>query len=288
MPSAPSAVYTINSITQLTPGIEIYELDGTIIDGSGNYSALDFGVGDLIFDASVYGSFRWKITQLLTPAVPGSNLHVVVQWDDEGTPPVADNGPGAGQGAACKACPGKYGVAMAPSVSLNQAYGYGETTYNAIQNSNDRFTDLGLLSFTGGGGGGTGNLIKQMQSGHGSTIPAGKPVSKLANGKIVPADSDDALGQKYVGITKDSITANGTGDVYLTGNNIPGAVSGLGFTPGDEVFLSETSGAFTNNPNSFTNNDDSIIKLGIADCAAGTASSTATDLIMFTEVIARP
>ena len=288
MGNFPTAAYTINAVTQITPGIEQYDVEGDVMDGSGTYSPSDFGVGDFIFDSGIYGSFRWKVLEKLVPAVNnGISFRGRVEWSDEGTPILADTGPFGGPGAICKACPGKYGVSTCPSLSANQAYGYSETLYNTIQNSNDRLNDLGLLSFIGGSGG-PSDSIKQMQSGHETTISSGKPVSKLPNGKIVPADSDAANGQKYIGITKVSIAVEALGDIYLPGNNIPNAILGLGFTPGDEVFLSETSGMVTNNPSSFTNNDDSIIKIGIADCSAGTASSTATDLIMFSEVIARP
>jgi hypothetical protein len=56
--------------------------------------------------------------------------------------------------------------------------------------------------------------------------------------------------------------------------------------------LAQTGGqggvSFINSVGSLTGDDDSIIKVGIADCAAGTASGTATDLIVFPEVILRP
>jgi hypothetical protein len=63
---------------------------------------------------------------------------------------------------------------------------------------------------------------------------------------------------------------------------------GLGFAPGDEIFVGETTGGYVNDIAPFTGNNDSIIKIGVADCAAGTASSVATDLILIPHVIARP
>jgi hypothetical protein len=140
-----------------------------------------------------------------------------------------------------------------------------------------------------GGGGGTGQFLKQMQNNTGSPIAAGVPVSKKSDGSIVPADSDAADGQAYCGVTSEVIAASGgLGDVAVVGQNIVGAITALGFTPGTDVFLSETAGTYTDNPASFTGGDDSIIKVGLADCSAGVASATANDLIMFTEVLLRP
>lgn len=130
-------------------------------------------------------------------------------------------------------------------------------------------------------------LIKSMQNLSGATIPAGKPVAKKANGSIIAADSDGVATQQFIGIALASIANNATGNVAIVGQNVVGAVSGLGFAPGDDVYLSE-AGGYTNDPNSFTGSNDSIIRVGIADCAAGSASATATDLIMFAEVQARP
>ena len=115
-----------------------------------------------------------------------------------------------------------------------------------------------------------------------------KPVAKQANGKINQADSDAVLGQEFVGFAMAVASADGDLiSVLCAGANLAGAVTGLGFAPGDEIFLGEASG-YTNNPSSFTGSDDSIIRVGVADCAAGVASGTAVDLIAFAEVIARP
>lgn len=136
-------------------------------------------------------------------------------------------------------------------------------------------------------GASTSVLVKQMENQSGSTIASGRPVSKKANGTIVEGDSDAALAQQLIGITLQSIAHAALGNVALLGQNVPGAVTGLGFAPGQDIYLSETGG-YTNDPNSFTGNNDSIIRIGIADCPAGAASGTATDLVLFPEVIARP
>jgi hypothetical protein len=52
--------------------------------------------------------------------------------------------------------------------------------------------------------------------------------------------------------------------------------------------LSSTPGVLTNDLSSFDPETDVIMKVGIADCAAGVASATASDLIMVTDVISTP
>jgi hypothetical protein len=140
----------------------------------------------------------------------------------------------------------------------------------------------------GSGSSSVDRFVKEMENGSGVTIPALTPISKLSDGTIVAGDSDSANGQNFIGFTLVEIADGARGNCLLSGPNVEGAVSGLGFAPGDEIFLYETTGQLTNNPDSFTGNDDSIIKLGIADCAGGVASSTANDLILHTEVIIRP
>lgn len=132
------------------------------------------------------------------------------------------------------------------------------------------------------------SLRKQMQSGQAAVIPAGVPIAKLPNGKIVAADSDDANGQQICGISVDAFPGiNVLGIVQLLGPNVPGVLTGLGFVPGEEIFLGE-SGGYTNDPGAFTGGNDSIIRIGLADCAPGAASATVVDLILFPEVVARP
>jgi hypothetical protein len=135
------------------------------------------------------------------------------------------------------------------------------------------------------GGAATNLFIKQMQAS--VAIGINQPVSKLPNGKIVPADSDSSDGQEYIGITLGSALADELVDVLLPGANIVGALTGSGFVPGDEVFIGE-NGGYTNNVGTFLDNNDSIIKVGIADCSAGVASNVVNDLVALTEIIARP
>jgi hypothetical protein len=130
-------------------------------------------------------------------------------------------------------------------------------------------------------------FIKEMQAEVAMSVNT--PIAKKSNGKIVPADTDESdETQRYVGITLTAaVNPDDLVQVLLVGANIANAVDGLGFTVGREVYLDE-GGGFTDDVTVFTGDDDSIIRVGIADCAAGLASSIAKDLIAFTEIVARP
>ena len=135
---------------------------------------------------------------------------------------------------------------------------------------------------------GTVTNIKVMTNGSLSAIPAGQPVSKYSDGKIYPADSDSAEGQSFIGITVEVIPFGGSGRVFLPGPNIPGVLASLGIAPGADVYLDESSGGYTSNPGGLTGGNDTIMRLGVADCGDGVVSAAATDLVMMTYVIARP
>lgn len=145
----------------------------------------------------------------------------------------------------------------------------------------------GTLSVVSGGGGSGSNLfVKQMIAGEAFAI--NKPLSKRSDGKVIAADSDGVSTQRIIGHSLQASGGNNAPvNVLCLGANLAGALTGLGFAPGDEIFLGE-SGGYTNSVNSFSGDNDSIIKVGIADCAAGVANSAATDLVIFTEVVLRP
>jgi hypothetical protein len=89
-------------------------------------------------------------------------------------------------------------------------------------------------------------------------------------------------------MTLDIVDHNSFGRVLLNSANAPGALTGLGFTSGENVFLSKTPGALTNNAGDFDPNTDTIMRVGVADCASNTTGSAATDLIMTVEVYSSP
>lgn len=213
----------------------------------------------------------------LTPAAPSGKR--VVAWK-QGTS-VASSATGTGEantgsnvGTGSQVFKDKLGVVLRMR-SIVAGVGV-----SVVQNVNDI-----TISSTGG----SNLLSKQMQNLSGVTIPAGVPIAKMPNGSIARADSDGAGGlQNFIGISGASIADATQGAVILVGANLAGVITGLGFAPGQDIYLSE-SGGYTNTPaTAFSNNDDSIIKIGVADCAAGAASSTATDLIMFPTVEVRP
>jgi hypothetical protein len=135
---------------------------------------------------------------------------------------------------------------------------------------------------------GTANIFaKEMQSA--SAIRVGKPVSKRPDGRIEEAEADSTYGQMPIGFATVAFSgANEIGTVFLIGPNLSGLVTGMGFAPGDEIYIGESAGGLTNSVATFSGNDDSYVRLGIADCTAGTASSAANDLILSMQIIARP
>lgn len=116
---------------------------------------------------------------------------------------------------------------------------------------------------------------------------AGQPVAKAATGQVVLAGSDAVPGKRYTGIALEAWIAGGSVKTLLPGLNIPGILTGQGFTTGDEIYVGETPGTFTNNPGAFTGLNDDTIKVGVADCAEDTVSGIATDLILFSDIEAR-
>lgn len=130
-------------------------------------------------------------------------------------------------------------------------------------------------------------LIKTWQNLSGVTIVAGKTSCKLASGSAALADADAVGRQVWLAVALDTVANTAQGRFALVGPNVAGALAGLGFAPGEAVYQGKTAGGYaalsTLNPLT-----DAIIRVGYADCAAGVASATAVDLIMFAEVISRP
>lgn len=66
-------------------GTDIWDLSGTVVDNSGNFSASDVVVGDIIYNdgsALALGPLRYKITNILS--VVGSTISCTVLWDIPG------------------------------------------------------------------------------------------------------------------------------------------------------------------------------------------------------------
>lgn len=132
-------------------------------------------------------------------------------------------------------------------------------------------------------------FIKQKQNKSGVTIPMGKRISLIpGSGGIKLADNDDPTALRSIGLSIEEIAVDALGNVLLDGPNAPAAVTGLGYSPGDIIYLSNTPGSLTNTSSGLNPEVNMIMQVGIADCPAGGASPTATDLIMITEVISTP
>lgn len=272
---------------RFTPGASVpvsstvFNVAGVIFDGNGLFSASDIQVNDIVYldcfaSITAPGTVsRYKV--ILINSASGFNCNLRLQYDDTGTPidPAEVAGspgyiarPAAGAGLMWHA---------APTVHTFSDY---ITQYARNQESK------ALIDGSLGGGGGAKAMIA------GEAIAAGKPVSKRASdGKVVKADSDGSGTQNFIGISTTSAAGDGSAiTVRLLGANVAGVLTGLGFVTGDEIFMDETAGAYTNGAgvDAFTGANDSILRLGMADCAAGSASTTAVDLIMFPEVITRP
>ena len=116
-----------------------------------------------------------------------------------------------------------------------------------------------------------------------------QPLAKKSDGKGYKSESDGSGVQNVHAISLQSSIGEGDIiDVALVSYNLVGVLAGLGFAPGDKVFIGETPGSFVNDISGFSGNNDSILWAGWADCAEGIASAQATDLIYDFEVIGRP
>lgn len=130
-------------------------------------------------------------------------------------------------------------------------------------------------------------FVKKMKNVTGSTIAINTPIAKLPDGSIAPADADGVGTQEVIGVAIEAILDTNFGLVHLIGPNVAGVLTSLGFAPGDEVYLSDTAG-YTNTPATLDAETESVVKLGVADCASNIMSAVATDLIFAAEVITQP
>jgi hypothetical protein len=169
----------------------------------------------------------------------------------------------------------------------------GSVPAGAIYNDSGNSGTFTNKSVTGdvvpvGASSSTSVMVKMKKNATGTTIAAYKRVALLSSGTICLADSDDPAATRDIGLTLDAIDHNAFGRVLLNGANADGALVGLGFVSGQDIFLSKTPGGLTNNVSAFDPNTDTIMRVGTADCANNDASSTATDLLMTIEVYSRP
>lgn len=111
------------------------------------------------------------------------------------------------------------------------------------------------------------------------------PLAKLLSGHAVAADSDGSM--MICGFALQAGVDGDVIEVVTIGVNLKGALLGKGFATGKAIYVSENAG-YTDDPASYTGNDDTIFKVGIADCEEGIASSEAKDLIVFPQLVMKP
>jgi hypothetical protein len=127
--------------------------------------------------------------------------------------------------------------------------------------------------------------VKSKISGELVTIPAGVAVAVYSDGLMYRASSSLLTGKAMIGVLMEAVVPEATGRVLLPGFNIPGALTGLGFNPGDEVFVDD-DGNYSNGLSGLSDPNDSFLRVGYADGPAGVETSIATDLIMAFQTIA--
>lgn len=241
-------------------------------DETGAFGPSDVAVGQRVF---VYSSqdntLRYKVSAVNSNS--SNPVSVVLAWDDSGTAIEPPSGIGAITTVSST-------LLLPEEPSFTQQL-LDEPLVSGIRSQMTR-SQLDTLSPATGGAANTKTMIAF------GAVSAGKPASKMSNGKATLSDSDGVDDQTFVGIFLTSGADGAAVSVQLVGANIAGALTGLGFTSGSDIYMSETAGGYTDDISTFTGNNDSILRIGIADCAAGAASAVATDLIMFPEVIARP
>ena len=273
-----SARFTIlGSIPLANPGD--FEVYGEVVDASfDGYLPSDVGPDDLFIDENIFSGAhnRYKVLSVIATgsgAFAGANynsIHLNARWDDDGS--YDPNGP-VGVGVIGKPTP--LGISELPAWTLQNV---SEAVIARARNIDMRYVIDPALN----------HITKIKYSGSLDLIPAFKPVALKSNGSIVLADADGLNTEVLIGFTLEPIAVGGKGKVLLTATNAPNVLSGLGFAPNETILLSKTAGVLTNDFNSFDINTDTIMKVGIADCANDTQSSVATDLIMMTEVLSQP
>lgn len=249
-----------------------WTVQGSFFDETGTFGPGDIATGLRVFLYSpTDNTLRYKVTTVNSNS--SNPVEVILEWDTEGSPiePPANVG----------------GIAeVSTSLFLPEEPSFSQQLLDEPLVAGIRSqTNRDILDTVSTGGGGSSNIKSMIAFG---SVTAGKPVSKRTDGKSSLSDSDGANDQVFIGIALTSASDGGAFNVQLMGPNLAGVLTGLGFTAGSDIYMSETAGGYTDDPGSFTGGNDSILRLGIADCAAGIGSGTATDLILFPEVIARP
>jgi len=276
-----NAKITLTS-SSATVNADEFNIVGAVVDNEGLYSGIDPVVGDiLILDTA--GTEPGTVSKYKILSFTSQTFGAIsakIKYDDIGTAIDPTGAVGIG-GMICSAS----ASSKFPWLPAIDTQGLSVKLFIFAKNILERQKIDGNLS----GGGGSSN--QKIMIG-GSALAAGVPVSKNpATGKVILADSDGVGTQQFYGVTITTCAGDGSPvTVQLPGANLAGVLTGLGFAVGDEIFMGETAGSYVNGAgvDAFVGANDSIFKLGIADCAASAASATAVDLILLPEVVARP
>lgn len=175
---------------------------------------------------------------------------------------------------------------MEPSTPASAPVG---SIFVDVTNSNAlSFKSTGGTVITVGAVSSSDIMSKLKKNMSGFEILINTPVALKPDGSIAAADNDGLNVQVVIGISQETIAHDAYGRVMLNGPNATGAVADLGFVPGNAILLSSVPGQLTNTTVGIDPVTMTVMKVGIADCASGVCSATATDLIMEAEVISRP
>jgi hypothetical protein len=270
--SAPvfNAKITLNSSTQTGP--DSFELQFGIIDMQGIFSGFDVAVGDIVYidtSGSVAGSVsKYEITSVVSQNATDVTAQVVF-YDKGATPIDPSSGIFLDGFIARVSYNGQLAITPDPQTQILP-------NKFAIQTQNDNFNTFKAPT-----------VVKRWVMGE--ACVRYQPLCKAPDGKGYKSGSDGANRQNVHAIALQSAAGvDSIIDVALISYNLAGALTGLGFAPGDKVFIGETPGSFVNTISAFSGNNDSILWAGWADCADGVADTQATDLIYDFEVIGRP
>lgn len=265
-----NAKITLNASTQVTP--DTFEVQFSVLDMLGLFSGFDVQQQDIVYlDTS--GSDPGTVTKYEVQSISlqdAVDVTAIIKFVDNNTAVIDPSSAIYLDGFIARSSyNGQLAIVPDPQTqSLPNKF--------SIYPQNDNFNQFKAPT-----------VVKKWVMGE--TCARYQPLCKAPDGKGYKSDSDSPNRQNVHAISLQPCTAIGQIiDVALISYNLTGVLTGLGFAPGDKVFVGETPGSFVNDISGFSGNDDSILWAGWADCAEGVASTQATDLIYDFEVVGRP
>lgn len=129
------------------------------------------------------------------------------------------------------------------------------------------------------------SLRKLVKNDTGTTIPAFSCLTWKSDGTVELADANIASKALWAGINESAI-ADGAYGFAIKEGNIANALSTLGASPGDVIYMGENPGELTLTPP--IGITDTIFKIGKAEPPDGIAQPNAIDLYLEPEIISSP